>query len=49
MCVFQDMYMAVHDAHRDQKKVLDLLELELWVVVGFLTCVLGTKLGSPTL
>lgn len=40
------MYMSV-DALRDQKKVLDSLELELQTVLSCLSWVLGTKLGSP--
>jgi hypothetical protein len=32
---------------RSQKKELDILELELQVVVSYLTWVLGTKLMSP--
>lgn len=32
-------------AHRGQKRVLDSLELELWVFVRCRTWVLGTQLG----
>lgn len=44
--IFMYMYMSV-DALRDQKKVLDSLELELQTVLSCLSWVLGTKLGSP--
>lgn len=37
------MYICVPHAHRGQKKVLALLELDLQAIVSWLTLVLGTR------
>ena len=45
MCVFECMHMC-EGVHRSQKRVLDLLELELQAVVSCPTWILGTELRS---